>query len=118
MVKQAINEINAQINALRTKLEQVRITQRADEIKTIVRSMRDNAISPEEISIAFADSVRTRKKPASTPGARKRPPVPPKYRHPNTGETWTGRGRPPRWLSAEESSGADRDQFLIAKTRS
>ncbi len=31
-----------------------------------------------------------------------------KYRHPETGETWTGRGRPPRWIAGKEYA-----QFLI-----
>ena len=35
--------------------------------------------------------------------------VPPKYRDPTTGNTWTGRGKPPRWLD-----GKDRAQYLIA----
>jgi len=32
-----------------------------------------------------------------------------KYRNPATGETWTGRGKPPKWIADKE-----RDQFLIA----
>ncbi|MCO5355382.1 H-NS histone family protein [Acidovorax kalamii] len=31
-----------------------------------------------------------------------------KYRDPQTGATWTGRGKPPQWIA-----GKDRDQFLI-----
>ena len=34
--------------------------------------------------------------------------VPPKYRHPETGETWTGRGKPPKWIQDQ-----DRSQFEI-----
>jgi len=34
--------------------------------------------------------------------------VPAKYRDPSTGATWSGRGKPPRWISGKE-----RDQFLI-----
>lgn len=34
--------------------------------------------------------------------------VAPKYRNPATGETWTGRGKPPRWIQDQ-----DRTQFLI-----
>jgi DNA-binding protein H-NS len=35
--------------------------------------------------------------------------VPPKFRDPETGQTWTGRGKAPRWIDGKE-----RDQFLIA----
>ena len=34
--------------------------------------------------------------------------VEPKYRNPETGETWTGRGKPPVWIR-----NADRDSFRI-----
>lgn len=35
--------------------------------------------------------------------------VAPKYRDPATGQTWTGRGKPPKWID-----GKDRNQYLIA----
>jgi DNA-binding protein H-NS len=35
--------------------------------------------------------------------------VAPKFRNPLTGDTWTGRGKPPKWIQ-----NLDRDQFLIA----
>lgn len=36
--------------------------------------------------------------------------VAPKYRDPQTGQTWTGRGKPPRWIADVE----DRSAFLIS----
>jgi DNA-binding protein H-NS len=36
-------------------------------------------------------------------------PQPAKYRHPSTGETWSGRGRAPAWLAGAK----DRTRFLI-----
>ncbi|MDB5503499.1 MAG: DNA-binding protein [Tardiphaga sp.] len=41
--------------------------------------------------------------------------VPPKYRHPKTGETWTGRGGVAGWLAKELAAGKKRDDFLIVK---
>jgi len=38
--------------------------------------------------------------------------VPPKYRSPD-GETWSGRGMKPRWLSAAIKRGADLEDFTI-----
>ena len=35
--------------------------------------------------------------------------VEPKYRNPETGETWTGRGKPPTWIRD-----VDREKFLIS----
>ena len=34
--------------------------------------------------------------------------VAPKYRNPSTGETWTGRGKAPKWIE-----GRDRSAYLI-----
>lgn len=34
--------------------------------------------------------------------------VAPKYRNPSTGETWTGRGKAPKWIE-----GQDRSRFVI-----
>ena len=42
-----------------------------------------------------------------------RGPVAPKYRHPETGETWSGRGLKPRWLTAAMKSGKSLEGFAI-----
>lgn len=40
--------------------------------------------------------------------------VAPKYRNPdNPAETWTGRGKQPRWLAAQTASGRSLDEFTI-----
>lgn len=39
--------------------------------------------------------------------------VKPKYRDPATGETWTGRGKRPRWFSAALSAGKKEKDLLI-----
>ena len=40
--------------------------------------------------------------------------VAPKYANPdNASETWTGRGRKPKWLVAKLSKGGSMDKFLI-----
>ncbi|MDB5630011.1 MAG: histidinol phosphate phosphatase [Tardiphaga sp.] len=36
-----------------------------------------------------------------------------KYRHPKTGETWSGRGGVAGWLAAELKAGKKREDFLI-----
>jgi DNA-binding protein H-NS len=36
-----------------------------------------------------------------------------KYRDPETGETWSGRGRVPRWLKAAERRGRKREEFAV-----
>src|SRR4051812_20401830 len=38
-----------------------------------------------------------------------------KYRHPKTGETWSGRGGTAGWLAREIKAGKKKELFLIAK---
>jgi DNA-binding protein H-NS len=48
--------------------------------------------------------------------ARKRATVAPKYANPaNSGETWTGRGRKPRWVEAALNAGRKIEDLLIHK---
>ncbi len=45
--------------------------------------------------------------------AKTRKPVAVKYRNPETGETWTGRGQPSKWLKAMEAAGRKREEFAV-----
>lgn len=44
---------------------------------------------------------------------RRYPVVLPKYRNPQTSETWSGRGKRPRWLTAAMKSGHKVEEFRI-----
>lgn len=46
---------------------------------------------------------------------RKYPRVLPKYRNPQTSETWSGRGKRPRWLVAAMKSGKRIEEFRIGE---
>ena len=49
---------------------------------------------------------------------RQYPPVHPKYCNPkNPAETWSGRGKLPRWLSPQLCAGRKLDDFLIDRVR-
>ncbi len=42
--------------------------------------------------------------------------IEPRYRNPeNASETWTGRGKQPRWLAAAIGAGRKLEEFLISK---
>jgi DNA-binding protein H-NS len=68
-----------------------------------------------------APAAEAASKPAvsSQPTGRKGRPlgkVAPKYRDPQTGSTWSGRGLRPRWLSAALAAGRSLDEFRLAGT--
>jgi len=108
-------KIEKEISKLQKRAEALHAKRRQPVIASIIRSMREYQITPEEIAAAFG------KKPAGgragtarkTAAARPKATVAPKYRHPETGETWSGRGKPPRWLANAEAQGAKRESFLI-----
>jgi len=63
-----------------------------------------------------ATGTRKPRKAASKAKGRKLGKVPPKYRNPaKPSETWTGRGRQPRWMAAETAKGKKPEDFLIKK---
>ncbi|OZI41421.1 DNA-binding protein [Bordetella genomosp. 5] len=110
-------KIEKEINKLQKRAEALQTRRRKPVIASIIKSMREYNITPEEIVAALGSAKAPRSAPRSknTSGASSsaKRAVAPKYRHPKTGETWSGRGKAPRWLVAEESSGAARDSFLI-----
>ena len=65
------------------------------------------------IQKAEATAKAAKKTARKTTAGRK---VPPKYRNPaNPAETWTGRGKHPRWLAAQLAKGKKLEDFLIKK---
>lgn len=104
-------KIAKQIDRLKKKAEQLRSKHRKPIIASIVRAMRENSLTPDDIANALG-SRRARPAPAARKASVKRA-VAAKYRHPQTGETWSGRGKAPRWLSTAEAAGASRESFLI-----
>jgi DNA-binding protein H-NS len=111
-------KIEKEINKLQKKSEVLQTRRRKPVIASIVASMREYGIALDEIAAAFGSGKATNatKRPVSKKAngttATKRP-VAPKYRHPTSGETWSGRGKAPRWLVAAEAAGSQRGEFLI-----
>lgn len=65
--------------------------------------------APRAAKAAPASSAKTAKKARKPLGK-----VAPKYRNPaNPSETWTGRGKQPRWLAVHTAEGRALDDFLI-----
>jgi DNA-binding protein H-NS len=50
---------------------------------------------------------------AITPPAPAKPKLPPKFRNPETGDTWTGRGLKPKWLEQALAEGRLLSDFLV-----
>jgi DNA-binding protein H-NS len=60
----------------------------------------------------LVDRLKYLQRPTSE--RRPYPPVLPKYRNPDhPSETWAGRGKQPRWLTAQLKSGSSMDDFRV-----
>ena len=57
------------------------------------------------------DSVNKGRKKHALSGRK----LPPKYRNPKTGESWSGRGMMAGWLKAAMKGGAKKEDFLVTK---
>jgi DNA-binding protein H-NS len=64
-----------------------------------------------------SDPVNRNLKKGASSQRRKYPKVFPKYRNPNEpSETWSGRGKKPRWLTAALKGGHTIEEFVISNT--
>jgi len=118
MAKETYQSLRTQIIRLQGKAEALRSKLRQPVIDSIVRQMSEYSISIEELETEQKDKGQTSKKATAVHKAsaivKTKRQVAPKYRHPETGETWTGRGKAPRWLAAAVRQGKTRESFLIA----
>lgn len=90
-------ELLQQRDALTVQIEEARQREIADAVAQVKAIVSEYGLNPEDI---FAK----RRGRSGLAGTK----VPPKYRDPISGKTWTGRGKAPRWLD-----GKDRDDYLI-----
>lgn len=101
-------QIAAEIDRLKAEARTVE-RRRGAALKRIVADLRTHDLSLADVRAALGQT------PASRPsrgGARKTATV--RYRD-RAGNTWSGRGRPPRWLTDAEAGGASRESFAVKK---
>ncbi|WP_099473734.1 H-NS family nucleoid-associated regulatory protein [Stenotrophomonas maltophilia] len=83
----------------------------------INKYVKDHGYTIEElygVPNAAAPSKPKKTNVRNSPSARKLGKVAPKYRNPaNPNETWTGRGRQPKWMAALVQAGKSPTDFLI-----
>ena len=89
-------QLTEQLAKVQAQMAAAREKELAAAIAHIKEQIAEYGITAEELGFA---GKRTRK--AQSGG------LPPKYRDPKTGKTWSGRGRAPAWI------GKRRDRFLI-----
>ncbi|CAB3697395.1 H-NS histone family protein [Trinickia soli] len=94
-------ELKAQIAKLQAQADEARRQEVVNVIAEIKQKIAEFGLGAHDLG--FAEAAR-RGRPA------KKAPLPAKYQDPKSGNTWSGRGKPPKWIA-----GKNRDRFLIAQ---
>ena len=116
MTYEAIQKQLAKLQAQAAKMESAQGAAKKKSVAKVVALMKKLGISIEDLKEAEpVKPAKAGRKPSTkkTPRAGNRSKVAAKYRHPETGATWTGRGLPPKWLADEIAAGKSKEQFLI-----
>jgi len=116
MTYEAIQQQIAKLQAQAAKMESAQGVAKRQSVAKVMALMKQLGISVTDLK--GAEPVKPAKgggKPSAkkTPRAGNRSKVAAKYRHPDSGATWSGRGLPPKWLADEIVAGKSKDQFLI-----
>jgi DNA-binding protein H-NS len=99
-------EIGAAIAEIKSKMAAYGITvEDLGARKRPIRGRKTKAVVPKP--------ARKQGKTKAFEVGKERKPVAIKYRNGETGETWSGRGKPPRWLAAAEAAGRKREEFAV-----
>ncbi|MGA3250242.1 MAG: H-NS histone family protein [Paraburkholderia sp.] len=92
-------ELKAQIARLQAQADDARRTELGNVIEEIRGKIAEYGLTAQDLG--FAVAARRGRPP-------KKAPLPPKYQDPKSGNTWSGRGKPPKWIA-----GKNRERFLI-----
>jgi DNA-binding protein H-NS len=89
------------------RLLSIRLTSEKRELeKRLAQLRRENELPQTEVALVRQNQP---------PERRKYPRVLPKYQNPNEpSETWSGRGKRPRWLTAALKTGHSIEDFIIS----
>jgi len=98
----------AQKASLERKIAQARKREIASVVKQINALIAEYELTPQELRFgkssrpAKETAAPAKKRARTTRAAAKAAPAP-KYRDPETGQTWSGRGRAPKWIVGDKS---------------
>lgn len=103
MAKNSLTDLLAQRAALEKQIVEVQRAERSEAISKVKSMMSEYGLTLADIGTkgAAAPKVRTATKVAA------------KFRNPATGDTWSGRGLKPKWLSAALASGRSLTDFAL-----
>ena len=112
----SLKTIGQRIRKLMQKPEEIEPRKDSFALRKVVHLMREYHISIDELRSAMNGRGGMRNSAAGRGSPRRKKKIKPMYRDSKTGETWSGRGRPARWIAAAEKAGRKRTEFLVKKS--
>ena len=101
----SLQELLEQKSAIEREITKARNESRARAVAQIWAAMAENGLTLQDLAKAPQQSKNSR--------AGSRGPVAAKYRDPETGATWSGRGLKPKWLAAALDAGKAISDFAL-----
>ncbi|MFL9869466.1 H-NS histone family protein [Paraburkholderia fungorum] len=92
-------DLKAQIAKLQAQADEARRTEIDNVVADIRQKIAEYGLTAQDLG--FAVAARRGRPP-------KKAPLPAKYQDPKSGNTWSGRGKPPKWIV-----GKNRERFVI-----
>src|SRR5690606_33452961 len=109
-------KIEKEIQKLQKQAQALQAKERGPVITSIIKSMREYEITPDDIAAAYNKKTGRRTgssaEKTASPAAKRTVPV--KCRVPETKVTWNGLGTAPRRITNAEAQGKSRDDLLVA----
>ena len=98
-------ELLAQRAMLEKQIEEARQAELSEAISQVKQWIAEYGLTAADLGFKMGAMAML--------AGKVRAPVAVKYRGPN-GETWSGRGKAPKWLTRLESEQRHRDEFLVS----
>ena len=110
-IAQVQSEAQAKVVQLQKQAAQARKEAMANAVRSVKQLMAEHGLTLADLGAVGSKVSKANVK--SKVAGDNRTAVAPKYRDVATGETWTGRGKTPKWLAAKLAAGATKEQYLI-----
>lgn len=98
-------QLRAQAQKLLEQAEELERQEKATAIQEVVAFMQKKGVSQEDLLAKLGVKQSARGGPKGA--------VQPKYRDPQSGQTWAGRGHQPKWFKEALASGKKPEDFLM-----
>jgi DNA-binding protein H-NS len=105
MASKSLEELEQQIKALQAEAEELRLAEGIEQLRSVISKYK---VGLSHFRIALGADKKRRHSPRK---------LSPTHRNPNNpAETWSGRGRKPRWLVAALDAGNTVEQCRISRS--